>query len=307
MRVALINQGPRLDFLDTRLQAALPAAELVHWPDPGAMEAEIAVCWNPEHGTLARMRKLRLVHSIGAGVDNLMADPGLPDVPVCRIRDDDLAVAMAEYCHWSVLWFQRGFDRIVAQQAARRWDRFAQRPAADCRVGILGLGSIGQVVAKRLADLGYPVSGWSRGAKSIPGITCLHGTQGLQAVLENADVLICLLPLTPSTRGLLDQARLSQLPRGAGLVLCSRGEHLVAPDLLALIAQRQLAGAVLDVFEQEPLPADHPLWAEPRVLVTPHMAALTKPRRIAEQIAENIRRLDARLPLLNLVDRTNGY
>lgn len=307
MRLALMNRDGGLEFLTERLGEVLPGAEISVWPAPEAREAEVAVCWNPLHGDLASMPNLRLVHSIGAGVDNLMADPTLPQVPVARIRDDDLAIAMAEYCHWGTLWFQRGFDRIVGNARERVWERFGQRAAGSCRVGVLGLGTIGATVATRLSEAGYPVHGWSRSQRDLPGVSCHAGDAGLEGVLSISDVLICLLPLTPDTRGLLNRARLSKLPEGAALILTSRGEHLVPEDLIRLIEEGHLRGAILDVFAEEPLPAENPIWDRPEILVTPHMAALTKPRRIAEQIAENVLRLKADKPLRNLVDRSKGY
>lgn len=307
MRLALINRGGGLDFLKDRLQDALPSSTILTWPDDGAADAEVAVCWDPPHGLLRDMPNLRLIHSIGAGVDKLMADPALPDLPVCRIRDHDLAQAMGEYCMWATIWFQRQFDRVVGNAAARRWERYDQRPASETPVCILGLGAIGLHVAGRLHDAGYPVRGWSHGPHEVDGVACFHSPAGLEAALSGAMVVICLLPLTPSTRGILNAALFNRLPDGAGLVLCSRGEHLVHADLQAALRSGRLRGAVLDVFDTEPLPADDPLWSEPGVLVTPHMAALTKPRRIAEQIAENVRRLSEDLPLCNLVDRAKGY
>lgn len=307
MRIALINRDGGLDFLVDQLQAELPEAQLTLWPDDAAREAEVAICWHPPDGYLAAMPNLRLIHSIGAGVDKVLADPTLPDVPFARICDDDLARAMGEYCLWSTLWFHRGFDRIVANARAGLWERFAQRPAAQVPVCVLGLGAIGHHVAERLRDAGYPVRGWSRTARGIDGVACHAGPDGLAAAVEGAEVLICLLPLTPDTRGLLNRELLQRLARGAGLVLCSRGEHLVREDMLGLVRSGHLAGAVLDVFETEPLPADDPLWSEPGVLITPHMSALAKPRRIAAQIADNIRRARDGRPLLHLVDRTRGY
>lgn len=307
MRLALMTRAGRLDFIEDRLRDALPEAEIVHWPDAGAMIADVAICWDPLPGTLARMPNLRLIHSIGAGVDNLIADPELPRLPVCRIRDDDLAFAMAEYVHWGTLWFHRQFDRILRNAAERKWERFPQQPASSVPVGILGLGSIGSVVARQLSEAGYPVHGWSRRQRALDGIACHTGSEGLSELLAASSVLVCLLPLTPDTRGLLNAERLFRLPQGAGLILCSRGEHLVRDDLVALLRSGHLRGAILDVFEREPLQPDDPLWAEPGVLVTPHMSALAKPRRIAEQIAANVRRLEAGLPLQNAVDLNFGY
>lgn len=307
MRLALITREGKMEFIEGRIREALPDVQLVHWPDAGALEADVAVCWNPEHGTLASMPNLKLIHSIGAGVDNLMADPSLPALPVCRIRDDDLSLAMAEYVHWGTLWFQRQFDRVVENAAEATWDRLTQRAASDVPVGILGLGTLGQTVAQRLAQAGYPVSGWTRRERRLDGVKCVSGPQGLKEILTTSQVLVSLLPLTPETRGLLNKDTLALLPEGAGLILTSRGEHLVREDLVPLLRSDHLRGAILDVFPEEPLAADDPLWSEKGVLVTPHMSALTKPRRIAEQIAQNVQNLQKGLPLLNAIDRQLGY
>ncbi len=307
MRLALINRDGGLDFLEERLREALPGIPLLTWPEDGAMDAEVAICWDPLPGTLRDMRNLRLIHSIGAGVDKLLADPTLPDLPVCRIRDHDLARAMGEYCLWATIWFQRQFDRIVLNARSKIWERFVQRPAAETPVCVLGLGAIGRHVAEQLRDAGYPVHGWSRTARDIPGITCHTGQDGMHAALADALVVICLLPLTPETHGILNSRLFAQLPEGAGLVLCSRGEHLARDDLLEAIRSGHMRGAVLDVFDREPLSTEDPLWEEPGVLITPHMSALTKPRRIAEQIADNVRRLREGRQLCNLIDRSRGY
>lgn len=307
MRLALITREGRLDFLEGRLREALPGATLSHWPDPAATEAEVAICWDPPPGALAAMPNLRLIHSIAAGADKLMADPDLPDIPVCRIRDEDLARAMGEYCHWGTLWFQRGFDRVVENARRATWERFPQRPAADTPLAVLGLGATGGHVATRLATAGYPVRGWSRSLHAVEGVMCFQGPDGFEAAMSDAAVAICLLPLTPDTGGILNAANLSLLAKGAGLIHCGRGEHLVRDDLVDLLGRGHLRGAILDAFAREPLPADDSLWRTPGVLVTPHMAALAKPARIAAQIADNVRRLDAGSTLLNLVDRTLGY
>lgn len=293
--------------LEAPLRRALPGISFAAWPEPAAREAELAVCWKPPAGALASMPNLKLVHSIAAGVDNILSDAGLPDVPICRIVDPDLSAAMTEYVLWSTLYFHRDFDRAIANARGGVWRRYEQCAPQDRRVGILGLGALGIAAAQRLVDLGFAVSGWSRSAKSVPGVRVFSGEDQLDAFLGQVDILISLLPLTPSTMRLLDAERLSKLPRGAALVLASRGEHIVADDLIALLRSGHLRGAVLDVFDREPLPADHPLWREPGVLVTPHMAAIASWTVISEQIAENVRRLQRGSPLLNLVDRSRGY
>lgn len=305
--IALMSEGGVLSFLDAPLRAALPDAHFSHWPDPAAREAEIAICWAPPAGALAGMTRLKLIHSIGAGVDKIMADPELPALPVCRVVDPKLAAAMAEFILWGVLYFHRRFDQVLANAAAGRWERLEQTAAADKRVSILGLGAMGEEAARLVAAAGYKVSGWSRGPKTVPGVTVHAGDGALDGFLAETDILVCLLPLTAATLRILDTRRLGRLPKGAAIILVSRGQHVVVDDLVALVRSGHLRGAILDVFDAEPLAPDDPLWREPGILVTPHMAGLAKPRVIAQQIAENIRRLGAGEPLLNQADRARGY
>ncbi|MGC2781655.1 MAG: glyoxylate/hydroxypyruvate reductase A [Bradyrhizobium sp.] len=305
--IALLSRPGLMDPMKESLARELPGVTFASWPDAAAEEAELAVCWKPAAGALAAMPKLRLIHSIAAGVDNILSDPTVPDVPLCRIVDPDITSAMTEFVLWGTLYFHRDFDRVISQARASLWRRYDQRAAKDRRVGILGLGALGTAAAVRLVDLGFAVSAWSRSPKVVAGVRTFSGADALDAFLGETEILVSLLPLTPSTVGLLNAERLGRLPQGAALVLCSRGEHLVADDLVALIRSGHLRGAVLDVFEHEPLPADHPLWREPGVLVTPHMAAIASWEVIAQQVAENVRRLLRGEALLNEVDRARGY
>lgn len=306
-RIALMSEVGALTFLEAELQRVLPDVACSTWPDNAARQAEIAVCWQPPRGALAAMPNLKLIHSIAAGVDNILSDPELPPVPLCRIVDPKLSMAMAEFVLWSTLYFHRRFDDVVRNAQSGYWHRYDQRAAADVRVGILGLGALGVAAAKLLTSVGYSVSGWSRTPKHIAGVTVLAGSNELDRFLSETDILVCLLPLTPTTTGILDAVHLGRLPKGAALVLCSRGEHLIVDDLMALLRTGHLRGAILDVFVKEPLPQDHPLWREPGILVTPHMGGLAKPRIIADQIATNVRRLQAGADLLNRIDPARGY
>lgn len=305
--IAFLSSPGLMDPLLPLLQRELPGISFASWPDEGARQAELAVCWKPPAGALAAMPNLKLVHSIAAGVDHILSDSTVPDRPLCRIVDPGLSVAMTEFVLWSALYFHRDFERVIANARGGVWRRYAQRAPQDTRVGLLGLGVLGSDAARRLVDLGFNVRAWSRSPKTITGVVTYHGSDTLDAFLGEVDILVSLLPLTPSTVGLLNAERLGRLPQGAALVLCSRGEHLVADDLVALLRSGHLRGAVLDVFAQEPLPADHPLWREPGVLVTPHMAAIASWPVIAQQIAENVRRHQRGEALLNQVDRSRGY
>ena len=307
IRVAFLSRPGLMDPMKPLLERELPGVAVASWPEPAARDADIAVCWKPEAGALAAMPKLKLIHAIAAGVDNILSDPTLPDLPLCRIVDPGITSAMTEFVLWGALYFHRDFDRMISNARDGLWCRYDQRAARDRRIGILGLGELGTAAAVRLVELGFAVSAWSRSPRRLAGVQTYSGADALDAFLSETEILVSLLPLTPSTVGLLNAERLSQLPRGAALILCSRGEHLVLDDLVGLLRNGHLRGAVLDVFEQEPLPAEHPLWREPGVLVTPHMAAIASWEVIAQQVADNAKRLLRGEPLLNVVDRVRGY
>ncbi|RYF27137.1 MAG: glyoxylate/hydroxypyruvate reductase A [Comamonadaceae bacterium] len=305
--IALLSQTSRLEYLGPLLQQALPAARYSVWPDPACLDADVAVCWNTPPGLYERMPRLRLVHSIAAGVDNILPGTANAGLPVCRVVDDGLTRGMIEYVLWAVLHFHRSFDLALRQQRSHHWSRPQLRQAADCRVGIMGLGALGRSVATALRGLGYRVSGWARGAHAIEGVQTHAGQEAFDSFLASCDVLVNLLPLTDDTRSILNSALFSRLPEGACVVGCGRGEHLVIDDLLAALRSGHLRGAVLDVFPQEPLDADSPLWDAPQVVITPHMATMASPDAVVQQVSENIRRLQQGSPLLNLVDAARGY
>jgi len=292
------------------LQAALPNERLLRDRHGAAShEIDIALVANPPLGSLRGLPNLRLIQSLWAGVDRLLTDASVPtDVPLARLVDPAMNEAMAQTALWAVLSLQRGFFDYAAQQRERVWRQHALRRADETTVAVLGLGQMGRAVARRLAQHGWHVLGWSRGAAAaVEGVECHAGERSLPRVLAQAQVVVNLLPLTPETRGLFDAARLAQLPRGASLVNLARGAHVVEADLLAALASGQLRRAVLDVFATEPLPAAHPFWLHPAVTVLPHVAAPTDPRSAATIAARNVLALRAGRALENLVDRTRGY
>ncbi len=279
------------------------------WPEIGdPAEIDYALVWRPEPGFLASLPNLKLILSLGAGVDHLLGDPELPrHLPIVRLVDPHMTDAMSEYVVVQVLRLHRRDLDYRAQQEARVWRELDQKNAVERPVGILGFGELGQDAAKKLKALGFDVGGWSRSEKTVSGIKSYAGAAGLPPLLGRSEILVCLLPLTAETEGILNARTLALLPKGAALVNAARGAHLVEEDLLTALASGQISAAVLDVFHDEPLPAAHPFWHHPRIVVTPHVAAFTNPATAAPIILENIRRFEAGRPLLNQIDPARGY
>jgi len=310
MAVLLSTKTETMEDWRAALLAEDPALDIRMFPDAGDPAAiEAAVVWTAhDMAELRRYPSLRLVVSMGAGVDHLLRPPGPPPgVPVARLKDARLTQGMTEWAVLNVLRFHRQDPEYRALQAARRWEELPAPETASRRVGILGLGELGGAAAAALLALGFPVMGWSRSPKRRPGVECFHGPDGLEAMLQRSDILLCLLPLTPETRGILDRRTLGLLPRGAFLLNAARGGHVVQEDLLAALDSGRVAGAALDVFEPEPLPPEHPFWTHPRVVITPHAASITIPSSAAPQVVENLRRARTGRPLINLVDFGAGY
>lgn len=310
LRLLFVSNADSKSAWQRRLAALDPSVEVRLWPDAGDLaEIDAALVWKPPAGLMAKLPRLRLILSLGMGVDHVFADPDLPKgVPVARLVDPDLVNRMSEYCALAVLRYHRNADTYDAFQRARQWKALPNEPAgAARRVGILGLGEIGRDLAGKLAPFGFKLAGWSRTAKRIPGVESFHGAAGLKPFLARSEIVVCLLPLTPETEGILNAEAFAALPKGAVVVNAARGGHVVDADLVAALDSGHLAAAQLDVFRQEPLPPEHPFWAHPRVRITPHNAGLTNPDTAAAQIVENLRRLRAGEPLLNVVDPARGY
>lgn len=305
--IALVSSTLDLTFLKTAFEASGLNVRLSIYPESGFESADVAVAWNPPHGLLAEMPNVKMVHSIAAGLDNIFADPNLPPVPVCRVVDSQHALGMAEYAIWSVLLFHREMDRHLQNATHKRWERPAQKAAQDYTVGILGFGAIGRTVGRSLRALNYNVRGWARSPKEEAGIATYWGEVQLPNFLSGCDALICLLPLTDATRGILNADLFARLPQGAAIINMGRGEHMVEADLLAAIDSGHLRGAVLDVFLKEPLPEESPLWSHPRIFATPHIASMPNPSDVAAQIFENAMRILAGQEPLNSGSRESGY
>jgi glyoxylate/hydroxypyruvate reductase A len=291
------------------LRAALPEVEVRVAPEVGnPAEIDYALVWKPKPGFLASLPNLKVIFSIAAGVDHILSDPDRPkQLPVVRMVDDYLKDMMSEYAILGVLHFHRYMPRYQAQQRAQKWDRGWPLYTPETRVGVLGLGELGAHVARRLAALGFEAHGWSRTPKQVEGIACHHGEAGLFEMLPGCHYLVGVLPLTPLTRGVFNAKTLAALPKGAVVVNLGRGGHVVDDDLLAALDSGHIAGAFLDVFNTEPLPAEHPYWSHPRVVVTPHVAGELVPKSCAKSIARNVRRHQAGEPLLYVVDLDRGY
>ena len=290
----------------TRLE---PALDIRVWPATGIPdEIDYALVWRPEPGLLGSLPNLKLILSLGAGIDHILRDPQLPrDVPIVRLVDPHLSNAMGEYVALQVLRLHRRDLDYQAQQRAGIWRELPQKNAEARPIGLLGFGEIGQNVGRKLAALGFPVSGWSRRGRAVAGFATYAGAAGLTQLLGGSEILVCLLPLTPETRGILCTATFEALPSGAGLVNAGRGAHLVEDDLIPALDRGRLSAAVLDVFREEPLPSGHPFWHHPRILLTPHIAAATNPATAAAIVLDNIRRFECGLPLKNRVDPAQGY
>ena len=290
--IALLSETVALDSLAKAFERTSPGIELRSGTDLGRLEdIDVAVCWYPPKGLLAKLPKLQLVQSLAAGIDHLTDDPDLPrHVPLCRVVDRTMAAGMNAYVAWAVVSQQRHMPAYAADAARGRWKEQPIVSPRRHRVGILGLGTLGRACASVLSSIGYAVRGFSNTAKTeLPdGVTGFHGAEQRADFLAGCDTLVNLLPLTPETRGCLNAALYAQLPRGAHLVNVGRGAHLVEADLIPALESGQLAAATLDAVPTEPLPPEHPFWRHPQIIVTPHIATRTDRSVIVEQTLANL-------------------
>jgi len=283
------------------------------WPEIGdASDVEIACVWRAPHGLLATLPNLRLIVNLAAGVDHLLADPNLPDVPIVRAAHADLSMRVTEYVVLHTLRYHRRQPLYEAQQRQRLWKEHPQPAASEVAVGIMGLGVIGTEAVRVLARIGFRVAGWSTSEKLVDGVETFHGPAGLDPFLARTEILICLLPLTKTTRGILNRSLFARLKRdgaagGAFLINAGRGRLQIDGDILAALDDGTLSGATLDVFPHEPLPPESSLWAHPKATITPHNAGDILPDILVAEVMAQVARLDRGEPLLNVVDRTRGY
>ncbi len=309
MRVLLYTPSSKMlpEWRDA-LARALPEAEVRAWEPGLAWRADYAALWYPAAEVLAGQTSLKAIFNLGAGVEALLQRIALPPgVPLIRLEDAGMARQMAEYVTWAVLRYFRRLDVYAAQQSRAEWK--LQRPLrhADFPIGVMGVGVLGAHVAHALGALGFPVLGWSRTRKRIEGVKCFAGSAELETFLAGSRALVCMLPHTADTDGILDRETLFELPAGGYVINVARGGLIVDDDLLAALDAGHLAGATRDVFHEEPLPAAHPYWRHPKVLLTPHASAITLIDESAAQIAGKIRRLERGEPVTGVVDLARGY
>jgi glyoxylate/hydroxypyruvate reductase len=282
-----------------------------NWDDPDVDPAQVdyVLVWQPEHGRLARLPNLKLILSAAAGVDHLLADPHLPrHVPVVRMVTTETAARMADFVLFSALALIRELPAMIEARASRQWgSSLTGRLSGETTVGVLGLGELGKSSALHLARAGFDVSGWSRSAKQIEGVRTYNGAAQFDEFIAQTHVLVNLLPQTQETQRLLDARTLAKLPRGAGLVNVGRSTHLDHDALLSALDTGHLSGAVLDVFDIEPLPQDSPFWTHPKVIVTPHIASTVSHEARARRAAQTIRAHRDGQPIEHLFDAVRGY
>lgn len=311
--VLLSNVGGEKSVAEYRRLFATMAPDLdVRWWQDAEVKPDdvrYVFVWEPQPGWLARLPRLDLILSCAAGVDHITRDPACPrDVPIVRMGGEEAAQRMGEYISWAVLMLQRGLKPILDAQARREWQGVPHaRTAPQTRVGIMGLGQLGSEAARMLSALRFDVSGWSRSRKAIEGVTCHAGDDERDDFLSKTDILVCLLPNTPATQGIINAQNLARLPQGAAVVNAGRASHVVEPDLLAALESGHLSGAVLDVFDPEPLPQDSPLWAHPKITVTPHLASTVSRTARAQYVADSIAAFERGDALANVFDPAKGY
>lgn len=286
-----------------------PSIDFRVWPEIGkAEEIEFILAWKHRPGDLQRYANAKAIFWLGAGVDHLVKDPDLPrQIPIVRLVDDGLTSSMSEYVLQHVLHYHRRQPEFDELQQRRDWKQLAYPLARNRKVGLLGLGVLGGDAAQKLLMLEFDLAAWSRSLKTLPGVKSFHGEAGLLPFLNRTEILVCLLPLTPETSGIINARHLAAMPKGAFVINAARGGHVVDGDLIAALDSGHIAGATLDVFHEEPLPAAHPFWTHPKIRVTPHVAGQTFAETAAAGILTGMRAIAAGQPPRNLVDLAKGY
>jgi glyoxylate/hydroxypyruvate reductase len=312
MSIVLIGDLSPAAYETWRVQLSqhLPADEtlVLATEAPDKTAVDVALAANPRWGELATFPNLRFVQSLWAGVDGMLGDPALPlDITLARLVDPAMAQSMTEGAITAVLYLHRQFPAYLRQQVSHTWRQLPQPVAAHRKVGVLGFGKMGEPVARGLAALGFTVSAWGLSPRAEASVDYSWGAAGLDRLLAKTEILVNLLPLTAATAGILNAELFGRLPPSAALVNLGRGGHLNDADLLDALRTRHLSHAVLDVFHNEPLPADHPFWAHPQVTVLPHVAASTDPQSAAPIALQNVAAFRTGRPLTGVVSRSRGY
>ncbi len=313
MAILLAMKGMGAEAWQQQLEKFKARHPVMIWPTKEPLESvKYALAWQSPPGLLARCKNLEVIFSLGAGVDHLISDPDLPDIPIVRIVDPNLTMRMTEYVVFHVLLHHRQFHAYDKQQKQKKWDLIYQPGANEVRVGVMGMGSLGSDSACKLRDLGFQVAGWSNSPKNLPGIESFAGADQLTPFLNRTDILVVLLPHTPTTEGILNKQLFASLAHdgvleGPVLINAGRGKLQVEADIIAALDDNTLHAASLDVFEKEPLPTDSPLWSHERVTVTPHNASESDNRALSKYILDQIERYETGKGLENVIDNAKGY
>lgn len=307
--ILIVYESENLEPLITGLKESIPDIDIHIWPEVDKPEKiEAIITWQPPLAIMAKFPQLKVIISLGAGVEHILRDSYLPqNVPIVRMVEPCLTSKMTEYILLAVLRFHRQAFAYQKSQKAQHWQPLPLPETSSRNIAILGLGVLGSDAARKLNTLGFTVRGWSRKPKNIDGIECFYGQDQLKFCLSKCQVLVCLLPLTPKTEGILNGETFSVMSQGGYLINVARGQHLVEKDLLEALDSGQLSGACLDVFHQEPLPETHPFWSHPQITVTPHIAIQTDSESYIKSIIDTIGCLRAGLPLQNVVNHQRGY
>jgi glyoxylate/hydroxypyruvate reductase A len=308
MSILYRSDAPRAAAWARYFAEYAPDLDFRVWPDAGNLdEVEYLIAWQAPAEFIAMLPGLKVFFSSGAGVDHVDFSALPEHVPIVRMVEPGIINGMVEYVSLAALALHRDFFDYVAAKAVRVWNPLEVPSASARTIGVMGMGALGRAVLERLASYGFDLRGWNRSLREMDGVESFAGPDQLQPFLSGCDVLVCLLPLTPATRGILNRELFSLLPVGAALVNVGRGPHLVDKDLLEALDTGQLSRVILDVTDPEPLPAEHPFWAHPRIFLTPHVASMTQPESAAPILLENVRKHQRGEPLLDVIDRSRGY
>ena len=308
MSILYRSDAPRAAAWASYFAERAPDLDFRVWPEAGNLEeVEYLISWQAPAEFIAALPRLKVLFSSGAGIDHVDFSAVPPHIPIVRMVEPGIINGMVEYVSLAVLALHRDFFDYVRLQAAGTWDPLEVPPASARTIGVMGMGVLGCAVLDRLATYGFQLRGWNRALRQVKGVESFAGADQLQLFLARCDVLICLLPLTPATAGILDRKVFSALPAGASVINVGRGPHLVEKDLIEALDSGHLSRAILDVTDPEPLPPAHPFWTHSRVFLTPHVASMTQPATAAAILLDNIRRHQKGEALIGLIDRSRGY